>query len=784
MEAYFSDDILIGKKDILCKRCGKPFISIQNYQKILKLVEEKGLDRYQIYYELCQFCRAQYFTEKMVGNELDKVTPVKHGIKRRQEIFSPIKRNKRLETTVYKTECFICNQGCDALVHIKDGKVVLVEGDPSSPITKGVLCSKGLASKYLLYHPDRILYPMKRIGKRGEGKWKRIEWNEALDIIVDNLKIIEEKYGKDSILLATGTNRGWVRYFLRFANAYGKQWIGPGIAQCFYPRMTGQILVTGSNALENPHYDETKCMLIWGCNPTNTWPIKGMGMMEARSRGAKMIVIDPLFSEAASKADIWLQLRPGTDAALALGMLNVIINEELYDKEFVEKWCFGFEELKIRVKEYSLEKVEGITWVERNKIREAARTYAQTKPASITQCLSIDQNADTISTSRSIAMLAAITGNIDIPGGNLISMPKKVHERAEDTLSKFLTKEQHEKRLGSKEYPFLAGEVCVLQPSAHNYTTWQAILTGKPYPIKAIYCQGNNMLVSYANTKMVRDAIMSLEFFAVADLFMTETAKVADIVLPVGSWMERSSVTQNDQTSITHFHLQQKVVQIGECWTDFKILNELAKRLGFSDLMFPTDEDYFDFILSPNGMTFEEFKKIGFISVPYSFKKYELRGFNTPSGKIQLYDPRLKELGYDPLPSYREPTESPVNSPEKAKDYPLIITTGGRVPVYRHSELRNIPILREIVPELFASINTKTANKLGLNNGDYIIIESPRGSMEVRAYLTEAIHPRVVQIPSHWPDGNNVNLIMDNKECAPMIGSAQLRCQLCRIKKR
>jgi anaerobic selenocysteine-containing dehydrogenase len=668
---------------------------------------------------------------------------------------------------------------------VKDGKVVRVEGDPSSPLTKGTLCCKGLASKEMLYHPDRLLYPLRRRGERGEGKWERISWGEALDTIAKRFREIEEKYGEDSIVLATGTSRGWVHYFVRFANAYGKQWMAPGIAQCLYPRITGQILVLGSTATESPHYEQTQCMLIWGSNPTTTNPVQAVGMMEAWSRGAKMIVVNPVFTEAASKADIWLQIRPGTDAALALGMLYVIINEGLYDKKFVDEWCFGFEELKERIEQYSLERVEKIVRVSGSRIREAARMYATIKPASITQRVSIEQNADTISTCRSVAMLAALTGNIDVPGGNLISMAKKVQDRSIDTWSKYLTKEQHEKRLGSKDYPLLAGEACLLQPSAHNYMVWQAILTGKPYPVRAIYCQGNNMLVAYGNSRIVRDALMSLDFFVVADLFMTETAKIADIVLPAATWMERNAVTvNNDTVSINLFHLQQKVVEIAECWTDFKILNELAKRLGFEEKMFPTDEAYCDYVLEPSGMTFEEFKKVGRLSVPYSFRKYEAKGFNTPSGKIQLYDKRLENLGFDPLPSYREPTESPEGTPELAKEYPLIITTGGRVPVFRHSELRNIPILREIVPDLHASIHPETAKTLGINNGDQVIVESPRGSMEAKAYLTEGIAPEVVQIPSHWSGKNNVNLIMDNKNCAPMIGSTQLRCQLCRIRKK
>jgi anaerobic selenocysteine-containing dehydrogenase len=767
---------------VSCQRCGEPFISQRTLHTVLEIVKEKSRNNYGDFFVLCQRCRTQRFAEQLGGDRLEKVERVTYIPKRRQEKLCPVKADARLGTTVYKTECFICNQGCDALVHVKDGEVVRVQGDPSSAVTKGTLCSKGLASKELLYHPDRLLYPMKRMGERGQGRWQRISWDEALDTITRRFNEIEEQYGEHSIVLASGTNRGWIYYFLRFANAYGKQRIGPGVAQCFMPRMTGQILVLGGNAMENPHYDDTQCMVIWGCNPTNTWPVKGLGMMEAWSRGAKMIVVDPVFTEAASKADMWLQLRPGTDAALALGMLQVIINEGLYDKAFVDRWCIGFNELRERVQQYPPERVEEITWIPKNKIKKAAWMYATVKPGSITQCLSIDQNADTISTSRSIAMIAALTGNIDVPGGNLFNMPLKAHKLSIETLSDYLTKEHHEKRLGSKEYPLLAGEASILQPTAHNYTVWQAILTGKPYPVRAIYCQGSNMLVGYSNAKMVREALMSLDFLATADLFMTDTAQIADIVLPAGSWMERSAATHNDQTSINNFHLQQKIVQRGECRTDFEILNELAKRLGFGERMFPTDEAYFDFLLEPSGMTFEEFKKIGVISVPYSFKKYEAKGFNTPAGKVQLYDQRLKALGFDPLPSYREPTESPISTPEVAKEYPLIITTGGRVAVYRHSELRNIPVLREIVPELLVSINPTTAKELDIDNGDLVIVESPRGSMEAKAYLTEGIDPRVVQVPSHWSGRNNVNLIMDNENCAPMIGSTQLRCQLCSVR--
>jgi anaerobic selenocysteine-containing dehydrogenase len=774
----------VDKERVRCESCGDPFLSRKDYQRMLAVAEEKGLSGQSGLYSLCGKCRGRTFAEHLIGDRLGEGERIRPVWERRQEDLPAERKDPRLGTTVYKTECFICNQGCDATVHVRDGEVVRVQGDTGSRVTKGILCAKGLASKEILYHPQRLLHPMRRTGARGEGKWERVAWDMAFDTIVDNLQSIEKRYGSESILLATGTNRGWVRYFNRFANAYGKQWMGPGIAQCFYPRMTGQMLVLGTNAMENPDYHGTRCMIIWGCNPTNTWPVKGMGMMEAWRRGARMIAIDPFFSEAASKADLWLQLRPGTDAALALGMLHVIQAEGLYDREFVNHWCEGFDRLAARLEQYPLERVEQITWVPADLIREAARLYATARPGSITQCLSIDQNADTISTSRSIAMLAAVTGNIDVPGGNLITMLAREAPVPDETGKRFLTEEHHRRRLGRAQYPFLAGEACVLAPSAHNYAAWKTMLTGRPYPIKAVYCHGSNILLSYANTKRVTEALMNLDFLVVADLFLTETAAFADVVLPAASWMERSFVTRNEQTSIDHLHLQQKVIQRGECRSDAAILNELARRLGFGDRMFPTEEAYFDFVLQSSGLTFQDFKHRGVITFPHVYKKYESYGFRTPSGKVQLYDEMLASLGYDPLPEYREPTEGPVGTPALAGEYPLIVTTGGRVPVFRHTELRNIPILREIVPDLEASINPKTAREFDVEDGDTVIVESPRGSMEAKVRVTEGIHPRVIQIPSHWPAIHNVNLIMDHEKCAPMIGSAQLRCQLCRIRKK
>ncbi|MCX5909273.1 MAG: molybdopterin-dependent oxidoreductase, partial [Deltaproteobacteria bacterium] len=707
---------------------------------------------------------------------------------RRSEKLEPVKQDLRLGTTVYKSECFSCNQGCDAVVHVdREGKVVRVEGDRSSHVTKGTLCSKGLASPEHIHHRERILYPLKRVGKKGEGRWERISWDEALDTTVGRLNETEKKYGKDGIMLAVGTSRGWLLPFYRFANAYGVQYTAPGTAQCALPRFTGSTLVGGTRFLENPDYEHTRTMLVWGANPTSTFPAKGRGMMEAWIRGATLIVVDPMLTEASSKADLWVQLRPGTDAALALGMLNVIIQEGLYDKAFVEKWCRGFEGLKKRAAEFSPERVSEITWVPKETIIRAARLYATEKPSCITIVVAIEQNADILSTCRAIAMLAAITGNIDVPGGNLIQMPVPVGLwlNADLALNSILTEEQHKKRLGSEKYPLLSGKHTVsFPPSAFNPEVGEAMLTGKPYPIRAMYSQASNMVLAYSNSKMVLEAIQRLDFFACVDFYHNETNLWANIILLAATWMERDFVTCSDQVSPDAAHLQQKTVQGGECWSDVKILNELAKRLGFADRMFPTDEAFMDFLLQPAKMNFADFKKKGLIRLPWEYKQYEKNGFATPTGKVQLHDPKLENLGFDPYPGYIEPTESPISTPELAKEYPLIITTGGRVPVFRHAEFRNIGILREIVPNLTIFLHPETAAKYGIRDRDWIVVESPRGSVEGIADFTPGIDRRVVQVASHWPGKSNVNVIMDNEKCAPVVGSAQLRCQLCRIRKR
>ena len=296
------------------------------------------------------------------------------------------------------------------IVEVKGGLVTQTKLDRNDPMNKGSICPKSIASVQLLYHPDRLKYPMIRDDPRGSGKWKRISWNEALDIISEKLTNIKRESGPEAVVMARGTNRGsWIRLFNRFANSFRTpNWTESGGAQCFTPRSLAQQLTFGGIALEWPDAEASNTVMVWGADPPATWPPKSRKIIEANSHGAKLIVVDPVLSNMTSKADVWLPLRLGTDVAMALVMINVIISEGLYDKDYVNKYCIGFEELAKRASEYTPKKVSEITWVPEEKIIKAARLYATNKPSSIAISATFDEIVDPIQLGRAVSILAAI----------------------------------------------------------------------------------------------------------------------------------------------------------------------------------------------------------------------------------------------------------------------------------------------------------------------------------------------------------------------------------------
>jgi anaerobic selenocysteine-containing dehydrogenase len=688
---------------------------------------------------------------------------------------------------VVKSACFSCNSNCEVLVFVdeKSGEILKVEGDPESPITKGMLCAKGLAARDLVYNPERIGYPLKRVGKRGEGKWERISWDEALSTTAEKLLEYKEKYGPLGIAFLQGTRRGWSRVYSRLANAFGVVNHGAaGWAQCLWPRLADNKSTFGANYMETADFENTRCILIWGTNPPATWPVIGANIMDARQRGAAIIVVDPYLCETAAKADIWLQVRPGTDIALALSMMHIIIKDNLYDKDFVQNWTVGFEELKKHVEGCTPEWADGITGVPAELIRKAARLYAGTKPACVQRCVALEEVHDSVQACRAVSMLAAITGNIGIPGGNNLVSNRGV--RSQDThefiKADLIGPELEVLRRGFDEFPLLCSKFSPT-PCAHMPTLWNTIASGEPYPVKAALIFGSNALISHTNINRVREAFDQLEFIVVSDLFMTPTAAMADIVLPSASWLERDNVISSFQASPTYTFVQQKVITYKEARSDVEIICQLAEKLGLGQYFWKDAEELYDYLLEPVGLTLDGFKKQKRIYAPIEYRQYEKTGFNTPSGKVELYSSIQEKYNCDPIPTYTEPFESPVSTPQLAREYPLILTTGGRVPVFRHSENRQNPLLREICPRSEFRINPATASEYGIENGDRVVIETRVGATAGYALLTEGIDIGVVLATPGWAGDDNINLVIPWGKYAQGMGTVPMRGLLCRIRK-
>lgn len=694
------------------------------------------------------------------------------------------------EVRVVKSACAHCQIGCGILVYVKNGRVVKVEGDPECPLCNGVICPKGKASIEYLYHPDRLLRPLKRIGKKGEGKWQPIDWDEALDIVAGNLGENRDKYGPESVAFIRGAAKGlYDDYLARFTNLFGSPNITSMAHLCFMPRVNGSILTYGFYAI--PDYECTPdCIITWGVNVSENLVHVYPRIEMAHKKGAKLIVVDPKKTKEADLAELWLKLRPGTDLALALGMLNVIINENLYDKAFVEQWTLGFNELKDHIKDYTPEKVAEITWVPVEHIVEAARLYANSKSACIQWGNGIDDGVNSMQTARAIAILRAVTGNLEIPGGELNWVPVPLLKKGSPplTMQDNIPPEVRQKRITVEQGLFPMSFYALPQGLL------TAILEGKPYPIRSVYVFGSNPLLTFSNAKRVFEALSKVDFLVVTDMFMTPTAALADVILPIATYLEFDSIV-SPPYSIPAAIVQQKVTRVGEARSDFEVFRDLARRLEFGDRYWDSEEQALDQILEPAGITFNEFRKVGKLLGSRQYRSYLSKGFNTPSGKVELYSKRLEEWGYDPLPVYYERPESPFSAPELVTEYPLVMTSGQFL-CYRHSSGRQFQSLRDSRPEPLTYINTETARKLGIEDGDWVYIETKRGAIKQKAALTDDMDPRVVWVDYCWwypEDGPdklfswdkaNYNLLTDdsppfNKE----MGSPNLRGILCKIYK-
>ena len=645
-----------------------------------------------------------------------------------------------------KTHCSRMDHGgCGLVVGVKDNRICKIKGDPEGYLNQGYVCAKGLASASKLNHPKRLKTPLKRTGPKGTGTWQKITWDEALDAISTNLMRIKDKNGPESVVFAQGMPKGIEHFSLiRLANLFGSPNVMGTQDVCHAPREVSGIHTCGFFPVADFH-EPSRLMVLWGSNATSTNEEGAIGhlLLNQLKKGTELMMIDPRRNKLAEKAKFWLQLKPGSDNLLALTFLNVIISEGLWDKDFVNRWTHGFEELSQHVKPFTPEKMAEHTWVAPDLIRASARFYARTQPAAIHWGNAIEHQAHIFDTARALVCLMAITGNLDVAGGNVAANEPKI-----TGLGKLVRADA----IPSKPKKMLHahhGTIPRMMTIPPAYFQ-KAVLEGVPHPVKGVYIQGANPLVNHVQSKATYAALMKLDFLVVSDIVMTPTAAMADIVLPAATTFEFDDI---GHIGLGHGVIlaRPKVVDPPpHCWPDVKILNELGKRLTNEADWYGHHNEFLDAVLVPSGLDFKQLAEAGYLKGEKRFKKYETSGFRTPTGKVELTLSKADKLGCAPLP-----LADNLEAPDDPR-YPYVLTSR-KSRYYLHSSYRWLEDLRKHRPHPQVEIHPETAAASGIKEGDTVIIETANGQIEQKAHLSERIDGRVVYCDSGWKHGNYCN---------------------------
>lgn len=723
--------------------------------------------------------------------------------------------------------------GCGIKLYVdKDGRLDHVEGDENDPVTNGRLCPRCLALKDYIYNPTRVVYPMKRAREdRGNGDaWERCSWDEALDLIMDNWKRLTAEYGRKTMAIFVGTGRDAMLsqdFQLSIFRTPNLAYTQSGYA-CYQPRMTASNMVLGAlypeldyaggleGGYDDPEYVVPELMIMWGKMPLASNPdgMFGHAVIDLMKRGAKLACIDPRVNWLTTRSVIHLRVRPGTDAALAMAMCNIVISEDLYDHDMVDRWMYGFDEFKERVAYMSPETAAKICEIDVEDIYKLTRMYAAAKPASIAWGLAFDQNTNGMQAGQCMLALISLTGNLDVPGGNIVadlSQPEDMTDEMKqgqgedftDTRSFItegwyqMTAEERDEAIGMDKYPLYCNQIT----GCHADCILDAMETEEPYPIRMAWIANTNLIAptNSAEPKRYHDAMVkSLDFAFGTDCFITPTIQATcDVFLPV------TTVAEHDGVNRTHYGAASittgcgnKAITVGEAKNDLEIYCMLAKRMAE---MFPDDPkarfahekyaEYHDY-LNKNRLEgrheFEDVKKLVKFKRKVYYKKYEtgkLRpdgqpGFLTPTGRIELWSSAFANNGMDPLPYYYEPDLSPripdkpdleieknprisdeldakwherdTTHEEIIKNYPFILTTGHRRYTSFHSEHRQIAILREIDPNPMLEINPKDAEKIGVSDGQWCEIENMFGSAKYKVRIMPTIKEGQVEADHGW----------------------------------
>ena len=701
-------------------------------------------------------------------------------------------------STTVPTTCWECSTCCGALARVDNGRVTRVDPNPAHPASRGAFCVKGVRGlSEITYGEKRLLHPLRRIGERGSNRWEEISWDSALDALAGGYAGVREKHGPLALAGAVGGaffSRGAIVALTLRAMGSPNFLINQDL--CGGCRGVSD-MVTGLAIQSGEDVERASTVLMAGANPHAANPVQWARIKAAKARGAKIVVLDPMRSEAAKIADLWLRPHPGTDAAIALAMMHVLIAEDRHDKAFIAAWTRGFDELAGRVRSWTPERAALVSGVPADVILAAARAYAD-GPSAFVSGHGIDAVTNGVQTFRAFHCLVAISGNLDRAGGNRRAKRPKGFRNYLDVIHDpafQLAPDVASKTLGADRFPLWAGPQG-WQTACHNPTVIEAILTGKPYPVRAMYVSGVNIVVTYPNSQRTIEALHSLDFLAVAAHSMNPTAALADIVLPKTTTLEEEDVSINSHGPCVTWTAA-LADRVGEARPDIEIAAGLLERMaarGAADLkLMPwrTQREFNRFLVKDTDLDLGRLASDGYAAFAYAQGDFERQAFKTPSGKVELWSQRMADAGLDPLPDYTPTGASGENDPA----YPFTLQTGLREKTYHHSRFREQAWARKVSPDPLLKLHPDTALILGIANGDWVKVETPRGAgaCRLKASLTEATAPGIVVTGMGWwlPEaaGPEFGALDVNINSAlsyagpydPASGSADTRGVPCRI---
>ncbi len=680
-----------------------------------------------------------------------------------------------IDTGILPTICRQCDMHCGINVHIENGKLVKISGLKEHPQNKGRLCPKGPAAIETVYHPDRVVKPLKRAE---DGSFREIPLVRAMDEIAARLVSIKELHGAETVSCWQGEALGFAqqeKYARRFIHAFGSPNFFSCDSLCWAGRHLAYSLVQGYwNAC--PDFKNADLVLFWGSNPPVSHPTFMVPLGEGRKKGGKLIVIDPRLTRIAKQADLHLKPLPGSDGALAWGLIRYLLEHDCFDKEFVTKHTIGFEDLAVYARRFTTGFVAKRTGLTRQELRDCCRMVADNLPRVVNYTgVSIEHQDNGVNNVRTIACLGALCGAVDIKGGDL--WPEGMGER-DLTLYRELPLKEIQP-VGADSFPVLYDMI----KECHTPTGMEYMLGNGRYPIKAMILSGGNPANTNPNSGKVARALAGLDLFVVRDMFLTETTRLAHYVLPAASFLERTEL--HFYSHYQHVSVSRKVMEIEGVLDEYTFWRDLSHRLGFGREYFPweTESDVNRWLLEPSGIDLEtlEARPEGIQYKPVRYRKYRTTPFPTPSGKLELRSGYLEKLGLPPLPVYREP----VYLREDSSEYPYILVTGARKAVYYHSRFRNIPRFRKLHPHPEAEFHPSDADRLDMEEGDRVRIISETGSIVVPAKVVEPeeIREGVIQVTHGWEQESNVNRLTFDQVTDPVSGFPQLTSIPVRVEK-